>query len=100
MKNPPYINLDDFIIGFFGWKDKFFQQKIILLQMKKWRKKMQNLGETFFLLVTFSIMLSVMPLEQRLQGMLIIGNSPVQGHPSPCVKHRQKFILLFICQLS
>jgi hypothetical protein len=27
--------------------------------------------------------------------MLIIGNSPVQGHPSRCVKHRQKFILFF-----
>jgi hypothetical protein len=65
MTNPPYINLDDFITGFCWWKDTFFQQKIIPSSNEKMEKKMQNLGETFLLFMTFSIMLSVTALEQR-----------------------------------
>jgi hypothetical protein len=38
MKDPPYMNLDDFIIGFFGWKDTFFQQKIIPSSNEKLEK--------------------------------------------------------------
>jgi hypothetical protein len=50
MKNPPYINLDDFIIDFFLWTDTLFQQKIVSSSNEKLEKKMQNLVETFLLL--------------------------------------------------
>jgi hypothetical protein len=80
MKNPPYFNLDDFIKGFFGWKDTFFEQKIIPSSNEKLEKKMQNLGETILLFVTFSIMSSVMPLEQRLPKR---GDAYYWEFPSP-----------------
>jgi hypothetical protein len=80
MKNPPYINLDDFIIEFILWKDTFFQQKIIPSSNEKLEKKMQNLVETFLLFVTFLIMSSVMPLEQRLPKR---GDAYYWEFPSP-----------------
>jgi hypothetical protein len=80
MKNPLYINLDDFMIGFFLVERHVFQQKIIPSSNEKLEKKMQNLGETFLLLVTFSIMWSVMPLEQRLPKR---GDAYYWEFPSP-----------------
>jgi hypothetical protein len=87
-------------LDFFGGKTRFSNKKIIPSSNEKLEKKMQNLGETFLLFVTFLIMSSVMPLEQRLPKR---GDAYYWEFPSPrspCVKHRQKFILIFIRQLS
>jgi hypothetical protein len=80
MKNPPYINLDDFIIEFFFGERHVFPTKNIPSSNEKLEKKMQNLGETFLLFVTFLIMLSVMPLEQRLPKR---GDAYYWEFPSP-----------------